>query len=156
MTEQQLPILRSPPTYADLDYLAEHMREMDRRECDVIGEASPRDVLDQCVRDADWAYVAEIDGKPVCVFGMTTQDVFGAVAAPWFLAAEGIERHAKVLLQLTPGYISRMRGSSERLFNLVHAHNRSAIRYLKWCGFTMGERIEMKGEPFILFEMRMT
>lgn len=154
MTDR-LPILRSPPTYADLDYLAAHMREMDRVECDLMGGDVPREVLAQCVRDADWAYVAEVDGKPVCVFGMTTQDVFGGIAAPWFLAAEGIERHARALLQLSPAYINRMKGGCERLFNLVHAHNRSAIRYLKWCGFTMGDKVDVKGQPFILFEMRM-
>lgn len=153
---EAFPILRSPPTGADLDYLASHMREMDRRECELVGENSPREILDQCVDSADWAYVAEIDGKPVCIFGLTTHDAFGGEAAPWFLAIEGIERHAKALLQLTPGYLHRMRAGSERLFNLVHAHNRSAIRYLKWCGFKMGDRLDVKGEPFILFEMRMT
>lgn len=140
-------------TESDLDYLAEHMRAMDAKECMLVGGASPRQALEQGLEHSLWAYVAEIAGKPVALFGVAPDGLLGDEASPWMLCVEGIERHARALLICAPRFIRAMSEGFERLINVVHADNRSAIRFLKWCGFVFGEPVEIAGEMFLPFEM---
>lgn len=141
------------PTESDIDYLAENMREMDVRECRLVGGSSPREALAEGVKGSLWAYVAEIDGKPVCLFGVASDGLLGDEGAPWMLSVEGIERHARTLLVCAPRFVRSMTETFERLANVVHADNRSAIRFLKWCGFEFGEVLIFGGERFFVFEM---
>lgn len=147
-------IIFRPPTKADLDYVARHMRPMDVLECRVIGGHAPREALDEGVAASAWSFAAEVDGETVCIFGVATDGLMSEDAAPWLLAIGGIERHAKALLVGTKAYLGRMQGEYETLSNAVHADNRSAIRYLKWCGFSFGETFDVDGEPFLPFEMK--
>lgn len=142
------------PTESDLDQLAQTMRPMDVKECDLILGLSPREALAECVGDAQWCSLAEVDGKPVCIFGLSQGSFLGEEAHPWMLCAEGIEAHARALLICAPRFLGEMLQSAETLSNVVHAHNRSAIRFLKWLGFSFGDEIAVKGEPFLHFEMR--
>jgi hypothetical protein len=143
-----------PPTPSDLDDLAARMREMDRKECELVAGLAPREALQQCVDGGEAATVAEVDGKVACIFGWTPASFLGADGYPWMLCADGIEKHARILLTCAPRFLGEMQGECERLSNVVHAHNRSAIRFLAWCGFSFGEMLEVKGEPFIHFEWR--
>lgn len=139
------------PTEADLDALAASMRPMDVKECDLIAGCAPREALAQCVANAEWSTVALIDGAPVCVFGLSEASFLGGDAYPWMLCTKGIERHARTLLTCAPRFLGEMQAQSERLSNVVHGHNHSAIRFLRWCGFSFGEVFEVKGEPFLRF-----
>lgn len=142
-----------PPHESDLDRLAARMREMDRRECELIAGLPPRQALAECVANSEGrAMLAEIDGEPVCVFGVSEASMLGGDGYPWMLCAEGVERHARALLVLTPRFLGEMRAQYERLSNVVHAHNRAAIAFIRWCGFKLGESFQVKGEPFVRFE----
>lgn len=144
-----------PPTQHDLDALAATMRAFDRLECEIVCGLSPREALDHSVEGAAWSSVMEIGGEVVCVFGVTDDDFLGGGdASPWMLCADGIERHARTVLTLTPRFYRQMQQGRERLHNIVHAHNRSAIRFIKWCGFTFGDEVTVKGAPFLPFEWR--
>lgn len=143
-----------PPTPSDLDALAANMREIDQKECRLIAGLEPRAALAHCVEGGEGVTLAEIDGKPVCIFGWTPASFLEPEGYPWMLCANAIERHARVLLTCTPRFLGEMQSQCERLSNVVHAHNRSAIRFLSWCGFSFGDMIEVKGEPFVYFEWR--
>lgn len=140
-----------PPTLSDLDAIAASMRPMDVKECEVVLGAPPREALSQCVAKAEWASVAEVDGKPVCIFGLTDDETSLDGGFPWMLSTDAIERHARIVLTVAPRFVGEMRAARERLANIVHAHNHSAIRFLKWCGFAFGETVKIKGEPFLQF-----
>lgn len=141
------------PTPEDLDAIAANMRAFDRLECRVLGAHEPREALEEGVAVSSWCFVA-LDGEtPLCVFGVADDGLLSDEGAPWLLCAEGIERHARALLTGTKAYLERMRGEYKTLANYVHAHNRQAIRYLKWCGFRFGAPVEIKGEPFLPFAM---
>lgn len=143
-----------PATGSDLDAIAGDMRAMDVKECEMIAGLPPREALAQCVDGSDDATVAEIDGKAVCIFGVIEASMLGQDGYPWMLCANGIERHARVLLTCTPRFLSEMMATHEHLANVVHAHNRSAIRFLRWCGFSFGEEFHVNGQPFLRFEWR--
>lgn len=136
-----------------MEALATNMRAQDRVECEAVMGLSPYEALAETVRNADWAYAAEVDGEVVTIFGLTTHDAFGGRAAPWMLSAYGIEKHAREILVHARGFLSRMKGESETLANVVHADNASAIRFLTWCGFAFGDAVTLDGEPFRRFEM---
>lgn len=143
-----------PPTPSDLDALAREMRAIDRKECELVAGLPPREALEECVSGAANATVAEVDGRVVCVFGYSEASFLGGDGYPWMLCGEGIERHARTLLTCAPRFVGEMQAQCERLSNVVHAHNRAAIRFLKWCGFSFGESLTVKGEPFLHFEWR--
>jgi len=140
------------PTHSDLDDLAATMRAIDIKECSALSGRTPRAAMEEGLETSAWTLVAVIDEKPVCIFGLTEGSFLGNDGVPWMLCAEGIERHARVLLTVAPRFVAQMRGECERLYNVVHADNRSAIRFIKWCGFDLGETFNVKGEAFIKFE----
>jgi len=130
------------------------MREMDVMECRLAGGHEPSEALAEGVAGSLWCYVAEVDDEIVCAFGVAPDGLLGEEGAPWMLCADGIERHAKAVLICAKRFITEMQGQFERLANVVHAHNRSAIRFLKWCGFEFGAAFDIEGEPFLAFEWR--
>lgn len=140
-----------PPTPADLDALSKSMRPIDAFECKLVLGLEPRDALEACVTDSISASAAIIDGRVVCVFGYS-ESFLGEEAYPWLLCADGIERHARTMLTCAPRFLGEMGRPGQRLANIVHAHNRSAIRFLRWLGFRFGAEIMVKGEPFLPFE----
>lgn len=144
-------IVFRPPRPQDIAHVAANMRAIDALECRVLGEHSPIEALKDGVDGSDWSVAVEVDGAPVCIFGVASEGFLSFAAAPWLLGVEGIERHARYLLAYTPHYIARMREQYDHLSNTVHASNRHAIRYLKWCGFEFGAPFERHGEPLVGF-----
>ena len=148
-----ISVIFREPTQSDLDALAANMRAYDRTECIAMG-LEPHEALSQGVKNSLWAYAAEVDGQVVTVFGLSQADLLSPEAHPWMLCAEGIERHTKAVLVHTRRFLRQMHDSAETLVNAVHADNRTAIRFIQWCGFEMGARFEVRGEPFVAFEMK--
>lgn len=146
-------VIFRPPTAADIAALAASMREIDRLEVLAVSGRQPKDALAACVAESKWALAAEVDGRVMTIFGIADADFLGEEGSPWMLCAEGIERHARALLTYAPRHLARMKEAVTALRNMVHADNRSAIRFLKWCGFSFGEKINVKGEPFLMFAM---
>lgn len=141
------------PTESDLDALAANMRGFDQIECRILGGHEPREALAEGVEQSLWSVAAEVDGQVVCVFGVAG-DLLGEHASPWMLCAEGIERSARALLVFSRRFLAQMTEQFETLSNLVHADNRSAVRYLKWCGFEFGQGCSVAGEHFLPFTMK--
>lgn len=140
-----------PPTPSDLEALAAKMRPMDILECRLAGGHEPIEALNEGVAGSLWSLVAEVDGAVVLAFGVASDGLLGEDGSPWMLCAEGIEGHARAVLMHAKRFILDMQRQFERLSNVVHADNRSAIRFLKWCGFEMGARVLIDGEPFVWF-----
>lgn len=147
-------ILFRPPSRADIDAVAKNMREIDRLECRVLGGHEPREALEEGVRHSAWSFAAEVDGEVVCIFGVASEDLLDDAASPWMLGVDGLERCAREIILGTRAYLSRMTEQYETLANAVHADNRNAIRYLKWCGFSFGSAFEVEGETFLPFELK--
>ncbi len=145
-------IFRSP-TKADIEHVAANMREADALECRVVGGVGPFEGLKQSVDSSDWAFAADVDGEVICIFGVARESLLSDDGSPWMLGTHGIERHARIVLRYSVSFRDRMKAEFKTLANIVHAHNLIAIRYLKWCGFSLGDQFVVKGEPFMPFEM---
>lgn len=147
-------IIFRPPTQRDLASVALNMREADVLECKLMGQHTPLDALTEGVELSAWSFAAIVEDEPVCIFGVASDGLLADEGCPWLLSVNGIEKHAKAMLIGTRAYLSRMRQEYETLSNYVLADNRSAIRYLKWCGFDVGGQvIEVRGGLFLPFSM---
>lgn len=142
------------PTEEDLDQLASNMRPVDVLECRVVAGLAPRAALAQAVKDSLWSVATLVEGRVIAVFGLAAGDLLDSEGTPWLLSANGIEHHAKVVMSVSSRFKERMLAEFETLSNVVHADNRQAIRYLKWCGFSFGDAFDISGEPFLPFEMK--
>lgn len=148
-----MKVVFRPPTISDVHEIAANMRAMDRLECEVMGNHTPEEALRAGMAHGQ-AVTAEIDGRPVAMFGLAQASLLDDEAAPWLLGVEGMERYARVLVMHTKRYLTGMLEQCEALANYVHADNRNAIRFLRWCGFSFGEAIEKGGHLFVRFEMK--
>lgn len=145
-----------PPTAADLEHLAQHLRAQDRAELDAAGWSDHRQALEESVARSRWTLVALIDGEPACVFGCAEYGTLLAPSGvPWLLGTEAVARHRRVLQRWAPRYIEAMLQEYPRLFNAVHADNTVAVRWLKRLGFTLhpARPAPPTGAPFHVFEM---
>lgn len=139
------------PTQADIIELASRMRACDRLECEALGQADLRQAVAESVDASEWACAAFVDGALVSIGGVSPQSLISDDAAPWMLSVEGIERYGRGVLAHAPRGLAFMQERYQRLSNVVHAHNRTAIRFIRWCGFSIGEAMEINGEQFLPF-----
>lgn len=146
-------IVFRPPTDEDLRTVAADMRPSDRLECLCISGTAPLEALRASVSDSLWVLAGEVDGEVQCIFGLAPHSMLGEEASPWMLCRKGIERHARLIVRYAPLHLERMLADYPLLSNFVHAGNRTAIRFLKWCGFEFGEAREFSGEAFLPFSM---
>lgn len=137
------------PTEADIVDLGQRMRAQDAEECRIGAGLMPEQALRESVRTSDWACAFAADGVTMAIFGVCSDGMFSA--APWMLSAHGIEKHARTIVREAPRFVGEMRRSGQALSNVVHADNRAAIRFIRWCGFKLGDAIVIEGEPFVCF-----
>ena len=132
------------------------MRAIDALECAEISGTFPIEALEAGVRESAFCRTAVVDGQPVCIFGVAPEQTLGNVGAPWLLGVEGFETHALQILRHSRPFVAQMLSLYPHLRNLVHTDNRHAIRWLRWCGFTIGEEMPVgrSGAKFRAFERK--
>lgn len=75
-------------TYADALHIAQHLREIDARECaEQSNETRPEYIADRCMNEinAKWVLCAP-DGEPVAMFGVT--HLHQGLGEAWLLATD--------------------------------------------------------------------
>ncbi|MFT3806106.1 hypothetical protein [Arenimonas sp.] len=120
-------------------YIAEHLRDADRRELTVTDP--DRDlvaVLLESVRISRWATVARVDGLPAIVYGVAPTAEAG-VGAAWMLATDAIKRVRRPFIEVCRGEVDLMQAAFPILCNYVHCDNHVAIAWLEWLGFKVSK-----------------
>lgn len=144
-----------PVQESDILDMSARARAMDKLECELILGTDIETGLRKSLETSAWAYSCEVGGKLQTIFGVSPNDtsLLRFEAAPWMVGVEGVEKCARQLIVLSKPYIARMAAEYERLFNVVHADNASAIRWLKRLGFSFGPPVTIAKAPFLPFEM---
>ena len=116
-----------------------NVREADRTELWALARATPEQCLRYGLRHSRAAFTGRIDGEPVCMFGATAYNELGGVGIPWMVTSTGLDPLSaqKALLRLSRPGVAELRRQYPVLVNVVHAGNAAAIRWLRWCGFTI-------------------
>lgn len=89
-----------------------------------------------------------VDGLVVAVFGNATYSILGSVGVPWLISTTHVERHARAFLKVCKPEVQGMLTRHHHLINYVDARNTSAIRWLKWLGFTFGPAVPYGARRF--------
>lgn len=79
-----------------------------------------------------------VDGLIVAVFGDAVHSILGSIGVPWLISTVHVEKHARAFLKVCKPEVQGMLTRHQHLMNYVDARNTSAIRWLKWLGFTFG------------------
>ncbi len=89
-----------------------------------------------------------VDGLVVAVFGDAVHSILGSVGVPWLISTIHVERHARAFLKVCKPEVQGMLTRHHHLINYVDARNTSAIRWLKWLGFTFGPAVPYGARRF--------
>ena len=131
--------------------IAAHMRPADRREVMAAGGLYPWDALYKSLKSAVRAWTAFIDGRPEFMWGVSAS-ANQLIGIPWLLGTEVLESKAAFeFARQSRGYVEKMQEGFELLVNYVHAENDASLRWLKWCGFVLGEKRLVNNENFFRF-----
>lgn len=123
-----------PAEEADIAIIAADIRPADAVEMAALG-TTPADAMREGMRLSSWAATGLLDGVPVCMFGVSPQNLILGHGVPWMLSARGVERAQIAFLRRCRPAVEVMRAQYPTLRNVVHVENRLAIRWLAWLGF---------------------
>ncbi len=146
-----------PVTASDIEHLAANMRPADLAEALAYGPGiGPLNGLQMSVQASLVSRAVDIDGALAAVFGLVPRSLVGGTGAPWLMGTPVLDRHSRVLVRATAGYIRSMLALTPHLSNYVHARNARSVRWLKRVGFTVHPAVPYGGygELFHPFELR--
>lgn len=136
------------------DVIGANPRPADVAELAVTSGSTPTEAMKAGIRVSIRSYTGTIDGVPVCMFGANPFSVLSGIGSVWMIgsAALNSKRVQKVLLRESLPVLDNLQNLfPTMLYNFVDARNTSAIRWLKWLGFTFHEAIDINGFPFFPF-----
>jgi hypothetical protein len=92
----------------------------------------------------------------VAVLGVRPLSTFSKLAIPWLLGTKGLEKMKKFFMKHSKPIIEEMKMDFEFLYNFVDSRYIKAVKWLKWCGFTIEEAVPfgIYNVPFHRFYMR--
>lgn len=141
---------------ADAEELFANLRAPDRTEIVASGGGDVYKLIAQSIRGSVVAWSGFVDGKLACTFGVGPLSILSGIGAPWMLGTDELDRHSRILIRLTPDYISAMLQVFPELENYVHADNKVSVRWLKRLGFHLHPAAPygVQGKLFHKFTMR--
>lgn len=145
-----------PATLEHAEAMAPNLRECDRQEIWAASRQLPRDSLRHAVMASSCAWTGMVDDDIACMFGVVPQSLMSGSGFVWMLGTPLVEKHAVMFLRRNRAKVAEMASQFPYLHNYVDARNETAIRWLRWLGFTIhdAEPYGALGLPFHHFEMR--
>ena len=138
--------------YSDCAELAHNLRQADKDEVFASNGLQPLEALTISYEMTETCYtITDLEGKPIGMFGVSGNDIFGC---PWMLASDGILGIQRQFLRQGREWIEQASAEYPVLINYVHRDNHKAIRWLKFLGFTFTCLVPEYGvgkEPFYQF-----
>ena len=151
------PVTHRPATIQDAVWVAEHLREQDRKEVLASNGGDFQKALVDSFLSSTSCTAWELRGKVICISGVAPAAFpgpFSGGAVPWMLGTDGMLEASKSLVKQGRKFIEGYLQDFPCLFNFVHAHNTTSIAWLHRLGFRFGQLIPEYGvgkQPFILF-----
>ncbi|HJU38190.1 MAG TPA: hypothetical protein VJ724_01360 [Tahibacter sp.] len=145
-----------PATAEHAAAVAAQAREADIAELWAVAHVTPAEAIRQGLALSGDARAALFDGVPACVFGVSTIAEFPGRAVPWMVGTAALERHQSAFLRRCRPVVLDWASRYDLLVNWVDARNLTAIRWLQWLGFVIGDPMPygVDGLSFRPFEMR--
>ena len=149
-------VLIRPTEPGDVARLFANLRASDLAECRAYGRPDIAASIESSVNRSVLCWTGLVDGELAAIIGVAPINALTGIGSPWMLGTPVLDRHQRILVRMTPEYISRMLKAFPHLVNYVHAKNTTSVRWLRRLGFTLHEAVPYGplGEPFHPFEMR--
>lgn len=139
-----------PAEQKHVDALMGKLREADRNECWSLARITADYALQISFDNAKMCWVALYKGSPVCCFGVGAYSNLSHKGCPWMLATEALLHFQVQVIKGSKLYVKKMLEPFDILENYVDNRNVVAVRWLKWCGFTMEDPVAL-GPDGVLF-----
>ncbi|AKT42606.1 hypothetical protein [Chondromyces crocatus] len=137
-----------PAEIADAAALAPRLIEQDLLEIAAVSGETPLVVLEEGI-GSSWPVlcVETLDGLPLAVFGVVPAREPGPERAGsvWFLATSELSHHGVAFVRASRFWLAHLHEHYDVLWNYADARNPEHLRWLQWCGFAIGQRIENYG-----------
>ncbi len=127
-----------PARFADALALAPLLRFEDAREIAACWGLGGREGLVCCLLNSDRAYAVSRSGVIRALWGVTDvhrDDV--RLGVPWLLASEAFFADGRSLVLQSREWVRALLLDYDVLVNATDARNRSHLRWLTWCGFSL-------------------
>ena len=149
-----MEVILRRPTLLDVMQIARNAREADKKEAFLFSGKTLLENLNNTPGLYSNSQVWEVDGKVVCLFGVTPFEDGNNVL--WFLATDEFDNHRKTISKVGKKIFDEVVKDYDYLFNYVHADHTKALRWIKWLGCEVREPepLGINGEMFCKFEVR--
>lgn len=142
---------------AQIRKIALNLREDDFDEVFAATGKSPHLDIEVGVKTSlrTWIMLNKND-EAVAVLGVKPLSVFSNTGIPWLLGTDGLNNMKRFFVQCSKPIIEEMKNGFKLLLNDVDVRYTKAVRWLKWCGFTVEEPKPFGafGLPFHKFYMK--
>jgi len=142
--------------FVDLVLIADNIRTADVEE---LRAASDKGILDALMESLEHSYFAltvKKSGRPLMVFGVASYTLLCDETCCWAVATQQLKFSGSKFLRYSRDIVDGMSGIYPVMSNYVGAWNINALRWLRWCGFTVSpaRRIGIHGEMMHRVERR--
>lgn len=139
-------------TLGDVVFVAENLREADRREIEAHGHTSTLPPLLEGYRlSHPCQTMVGRDGQPFGLFGAIPDPSEPIRAAVWMMATPQLEQEALAFARGSLRIVNEWNRQYPLLFNFVDSRNEVHIKWLKWLGFVFIRAIKINNTPFYEF-----
>lgn len=139
----------------DVVQLASQLSKADLEEIAALTAEMPERVLTECLRSSGHAYAAESDAsRIVALFGVAPDSKHRGVGQIWMVSSEELKSLPVTVARTSRYWVEQFQRHYTVLWNYVDVRNRTSLRWLQWCGFTIVQRVEefgAQGLPFYEF-----
>lgn len=138
--------------------IAAMARDADRAELWAAGRHAPLDAMRAGMK-VSRSSTAMLGSEPVAMFGVTPVSLLLGRGIPWMVGSRRLDEMAlkRALLREAVSVVRGWQARYDFLLNFVDDRNTSAIRWLRWLGFTVSSETQPIGEdgmPFRTFHWR--
>jgi len=142
---------------SDAVYLASNMRDADREELRLAHGSADDDeiyeILKSGIERSVEANTIIADDLPAAIFGVAERA--DGAGTPWLLATDAIDNFSRsqklFFLRRSLAWVESIQPNYPDLTNSVYSRNTSAVEWLRWMQFDLGDTVDVNGYPFHVF-----
>jgi len=124
---------------SDIESLSCTMRKFDKEEVWAQSHSTPREALQHSYDNSEIALTAFWKGKIVGMFGIRPKSLISDRAIVWLLTSDEASNMKLSFMKYSKKVIGMFLNLYPILENYVDSRYVDSVKWLKWCGFEIGE-----------------
>ena len=143
-----------PITAGDLEAVVADLCDGERMTMrDLYGDVDPRAYVSHSILHSAICHTGELDGRPVCFFGVVPESILDGVARVWFMTTRELLNRPGTLVRGIRRHVLRLHEQFPKLVGSIDARHTATIRWMRMLGGTIHDpRPGPNGVQFCDFE----